>query len=379
MKKRNIVQALICILCVASLPFTAIAGNDEINAGPSRMRAAILVTNRAGKAYQDKIDILNDLITTRLTEKGFSILDKQMVADKFREARDTDAEAKKTIEAITGGEVDLNVAEALKDASALRLAQMIGADYIIVASLNSFGHTTKKFKGKSTAYGVDNEVTDYTLRVALKVLEAGQGGSIYGDVVKATERIPQTENLEIQTSNIINNLLEVAAAEISDNIDGRMEEIRLARAAPPGAVPFTVSVNGIEGATILLDGAALGSTGEGPANLSAVPGIHMMRVTRQWFTPWEKPVNIHTDQKLNITLKLSDAGIVRFKDLEGFKTEMAIARETSAADAYAKRLLAEGEKTKLEASYEKIDTSKVERLSVGDHTPRVIVEHEEEE
>ncbi len=210
-------------------------------------------------------------------------------------------------------------------------------------------------------------------------MEAGQGGSIYGDVVKATERIPQTENLEIQTSNIINNLLEVAAAEISDNIDGRMEEIRLARAAPPGAVPFTVSVNGIEGATILLDGAALGSTGEGPANLSAVPGIHMMRVTRQWFTPWEKPVNIHTDQKLNITLKLSDAGIVRFKDLEGFKTEMAIARETSAADAYAKRLLAEGEKTKLEASYEKIDTSKVERLSVGDHTPRVIVEHEEEE
>ena len=44
----------------------------------------------------------------------------------------------------------------------------------------------------------------------------------------------------------------------------------------------------------------------------------------------------------------------------------------------AKRLLAEGEKTRLEASYEKFDTSNVERLSVGDHTPRVIVEGEGE-
>ncbi|MEA1926946.1 MAG: hypothetical protein U9N73_01975, partial [Candidatus Auribacterota bacterium] len=102
-------------------------------------------------------------------------------------------------------------------------------------------------------------------------------------------------------------------------------------------------------------------------------------ITKQWFIPWEKPVNIYADQQLNVTLELSDVGIERFKNLEGFKSEMAIAKEQSDAAAYAKRLLAEGEKTKLEASYEKIDTSKVERLSVGDHTPRVIVEQEEGE
>ncbi len=378
MKIRRIALSLICVLCFASLAFAASAENEEAGADQSRLRAALFVQNRAGEIYENKIDVLNDLITTRLTEKGFSVLDKQYVAQRFREARDRDAEMKKTVEALTGGEVNFTIDDALKDSSALRLAQMIGADYLIVASINSVGHTTKKFKGKETLYGVDNEVTDYTLRVALKVLEAGQGGSIYGDTVKATERIPQTDNLEIQSSDILNNLLDEAAVEVADNIGGRVEEIRMARMAVPVAVPFTVSVNGIEGATITLDGAALGTTGEGPANLAAAPGIHLMKVTRQWFTPWEKPINIYADQKLDITLKLSDAGIERFQDLEGFKTEMAIAREQSDADAYTKRLLAEGEKTRLEASYEKVDTSNVERLSVGDHTPRVIVEQEGE-
>ncbi len=131
--------------------------------------------------------------------------------------------------------------------------------------------------------------------------------------------------------------------------------------------------------------AAIGSAGSAPVEFIAPPGIHMMRITREWFTPWERPVNIYADQQLNVTLELSAAGIERFQDLEGFKKEMAaaqaeidIAREQSAAAAYAKRLIAEGEKKRLEASYEKIDTSKVERLSVGDHTPRIIVEEEGE-
>ena len=368
----------IFVLYFAALSFSPLEANETEPADQARMRAAIFVQNRAGEAYRDKIDVLNDMLTARLTEKGFSIIDKQDVAEKFREARDLNAETKKTIEALTGGEIDFSVEDAFKDASALRLAQMIGADYLIVATINSFGHTTKKFKGKETIYGVDNEVTDYTLRVALKVLEAGQGGSVYGKVVKATERIPQTENLEIVTSDIVNNLLDATAAKLADDIWVEIEDIRTVKVKHPGAVPFTIATNGIDAATVELDGAAIGSAGLAPVEFVARPGIRIMRITKEWFEPWEKPVNIHTNQKLNVTLELSDAGIERFKDLEGFKTAMAIAREQSAADVYAKRLIAEGEKKKLEASYDKIDTSNVERLSVGDHTPRIIVEEESE-
>lgn len=379
MKILKIALSLACFFCCLGLSFGIPAENEEVSAGESMLRSAIFVQNRAGEEFQDKIDVLNDMITAGLSEKGFSIIDKHIVAEKFREARDKDAEAKKTIEALTDGAVDFGVKDALKDASALRLAQMIGADYLIVATINSIGHTTKKFKGKDTIYGVDNQVTDYTLRVSINVLEAGLGGSIYSEIVKASERIPQSENLEIQSSEIIDNLLYATAEKAADDIGGRVEEIRLAKTLSGGAVPFTIVTNGIDSATVELDGTAIGSAGPEPADFAALPGIHMMRITRQWFEPWEKPVNIYANQKLDVTLELSEEGIERFKNLEGFKTEMEIAREQSAADAYAKRLLAEGEKKRLEESYEKIDTSKVERLSVGDHTPRVIVEKEEEE
>lgn len=378
MKIRKVVLSLICVLCSAVLPFAASAENEETSTDQSMLRAAIFVTNRAGKEYQNKVDILNDLITTRLTDKGFSIIDKQVVVDKFREARDEDSDMKKTIEALTSGAIDFSVEESMKDASALRLAQMIGADYLVMATINSIGDTTKKFKGKGTLYGVDNEVTDYTLRVALKILEAGQGGSIYGDVVKVIERIPQTDNLEIESSDIINNLLEEAAVEVADNIGGRVKEIRMAKVKHSGGVPFTIITNGIDGATIELDGAVIGSASSEPVNFIAPPGIHMMRITKQWFIPWEKPVNIYADQVLNVTIELTDAGIARFKDLEGFKTEMAIAREQSEADAYATKAVATGEEKKREASYIRLDTSNAEKISIGDNTPRVIVEEEVE-
>lgn len=368
--------SLILLIGVVALPFAAGAENGEPETGESMLRAAIFVQNRAGKAYQDKVDVLNDLITARLTERGFSVLDKQYVLDKFREARDRDAEEKKIIEALSDGRSDLSVEEAMKDTSALRLAQMIGADYIIVAALTSLGHTEKKFSGKGTIYGVDNEVTEYTLRVALRVLEAAQGGSVYGDVVRADERIPQTKNLEIVSSDVINSLLDTAAGEIAANIGGRTDQIRAARVEAVKAVPFSVAVSGADSALIELDGAVIGSAGTAPVQFLAPSGIHMLRVSQEWFTSWARPVNIIAGQKLNITLQLSDAGIARFKNLEGFKEEMMAAREKSEADAYAKRLLAEGEKKRLEESYEKIDTSKVERLSVGDKTPRVIVEEE---
>jgi PEGA domain len=378
MKIWKLVVPLICVLCCATLPLAASAENEEAEADQSMLRAAIFVQNRAGEKYDDKVDVLNDMITTRLTGKGFSIIDKQVVVEKFREARDENAEMKETIEALTDGAIDFSVEDALKEASALRLAQMIGADYIIVATINSVGHTAKKFKGKGTIYGVDNEVTDYTLRVALKVLEAGQGGSVYGDVVKATERIAQTDNLEIVSSDIINNLLEEAALGVADNIGGRVDEIRMAKVKHSGGVPFTIITNGIDAATVELDGAAIGSTGTEPVEFVAPPGIHMMRITRQWCETWERPVNIYADQKLNVTLQLSAAGIEKFKDLEGFKTEMAIAREQSDAEAYATKAIATGEQKKREESYIRLDTSNAEKISIGDNTPRVIVEEEVE-
>lgn len=366
MKFFQTVLALIVLIGAAAL---AVAAQTEAaEEGESPLQAAIFVQNRAGDAYEDKIDVLNDLITARLTGKGFSVLDKQYVAERFREARDRQAEMKKTIEALTEGEVDLVLDDTLRDAPALRLAQMIGADYIIVAAISTIGHTEKTFSGKGTVHGVDNRVTEYTARVTLRVLEAAGGGSVYGDDFRVVERVPETGNLKIVSSDIVNNLLDNAAERIADRIGGRMEKIRMAGAEKSGAVPFSVNISGVEGATIELDGAAIGSSGTEPSQFSARPGIHTMRVTREWFKPWQKPVNIQAHQVLNVALELSDAGLARFRNLEGFKTAMAIAREKGDTGEMADYLIAEGEKKKREESSVRIDTSNVERLSVGGDT-----------
>ena len=363
MKIYRVALALALVIGLAVQP--AMAENGGEGSGEAPLRAAIFVQNRAGDAYEGQIDVLNDLITARLTEQGFSVIDKQYVAERFRETRDYDAELKKTIEALTEGEIDLVLDDTLRDSPALRLAQTIGADYIIVASLTSIGHTEKTFSGKGTIHGVDNRVTDYTALVTLRVLEASGGGSVYGDSIRAVERIPETGNLKVVSSDIISNLLDDAAARIAKRVGRRTDEIRAAGARQPGAVEFSVNISGVEGATIELDGAAIGTSGEGPVRVSAPPGIHSMRVTREWFKPWQKPVNVQSGQVVNVALELTDAGVERFRNLEGFKTAMAIAREKGDAGEMGELLVSEGEKKKREESYVHIDTSEVDTLAVG--------------
>ncbi len=363
-----------------------ITPNSAATVEGTPLRAAVFVRNRAGEEFREKVAVLDDVLTARLTEKGFSIIDREDVLVEFEEAHENDPPLFKTLKELTGDGTGRKIEDSLKDSSALRLAQMVGADYLIVATIDSFGKETKRFKGKGTIYGVDNVSTVYTLRLTLKVLEASRGGSVYGDAVKASESIPGLDNLEIESTEVINSLFDVASAKIAQRVGQDVEEIRAAEVKQLPAVEFIISTNGIEGATVELDGTAIGTVGAVPTKFAAAPGVHMMRITRPWFTPWEKPINIYADQNLNVSLELSDAGIHRFKDIEGFKMEMAarqaeidIAQEQSDADAYAKKLLAEGEKKRLEESYERIDTSNVERLSVGDREPthRVIVEEDE--
>ncbi len=358
------IQTMVFALVILAGPAVSPAAAAE-ESGEAPLRAAILVQNRAGEDFDGQIDVLNDLISARLTERGFSILDKQYVMDRFRAAREQDPlrEEKKIIEALTEGRIDFKLEEAMKDASALRVAEMVGVDYIIVATLTSLGRTEKTFTGRGTIHGVDNQVTEYTLRVGLRVLEAARGGSVYGDVVLAVERIPRTRYLEIASSDILNSLLDTASEKIAGNIVGRVDRIRAAREELPALVPFTVAVLGTDFGIIELDGAVIGAAGGEPVELYASPGIHMLRVSRDWFRDWEKPVNIREGQHLSVALEFSRDGLDKFKDLEGFRKLMA-----EDAESHAIRQIADGERKRREESYARIDTSKVERLSVGGDT-----------
>lgn len=315
------------------------------------LKAAIFVQNNAGPDLSGQIDPLTNQLAARLSEKGFLIIDRRDVITKFSESRETDPAAVKAAKALEqlarDGRSGSRLEDALTGASALRIARQLGADYLIMATINSVSQETKRFTGQGTAYGTNNATYVFTMRVAVKVLEGSRGGSIYGDVVSASERVALVEHLEIVTSDIYPKLVDAAAIKVAENIASKVERIASVKVAPSAkAVKFSVTSN-IKGAAVELDGLAVGST---PGSFYAEPGIHTLRVSKEWLTNWERTVNIISNQTLNVGLELSDEGIQRYATLERLKAEL----EQSAADAYATRKIADGEKTKRSNSYERI-------------------------
>ena len=334
------------------------------------LRAAIFVQNRASTDFQKSVDVLNDLITTKLTEKGFSIIDKDVVIPAFKESRDdqneTRVDQKLKVDSIAVAKTEATVENVLTSASALRIAQMINADYIVIATINSAGHETREFKGQDTGYGADMKATMYTMRIALKVIEGRQGGTVYGDVVTATEKVAKTKNYESDSPDIVNKLLDDGSTLIADRVESRIPRIRDSLGATPSLMAeFSINCN-ILNSTVELDGAVIGTT---PGRFKALPGLHQVRISHEWYATWDKMANVYSNQVLKIDLELSSEGFKRFQDIDKFKVAMekeyqeialrtlvvtsqvAMAKVQSDADAYSKMRISEGEKTMREHSW----------------------------
>jgi hypothetical protein len=344
---------------------------QTIVGGSTALRAAIFVQNRASADFQKYSGSLTDLITTKLTEKGLSIIDKDLVVKEFANALDsTRAERKAKVDDLAAGKTEATVEDVLSTASALRLAQMLNADYLVVASITSVGSEKHIFSGKNTSYGVNIESKTYTLRMSLRILDRSKGGTFYGKTVTATKTVSQTDISKTDSTDLVNELLDDASTQIVEQLNTKL-------ALPSDSlvpVDFALACN-IVNATVELDGAVIGTIGPLSGKFSAMPGLHRMRVSREWFATWDKDVNIFANQTLTIQLELSDIGFKRSKDsllfaaeLEKEKAELAnayqamalrglvttsqvaIATVQSDAEAYAKMKISEGWKTCLEHS-----------------------------
>lgn len=364
LKYMTVVLLGVSVVAGADSPAPTTAQNTGV------LRAAIFVQNRASDDFQKSVDTLNDLITTKLTEKGFSIIDKDVVVSAFRESRDDHdaarAEQKAKVDAAAVTKTEATVENVLTSASALRIGQMLNADYLVIATINSAGHETREFKGQETAYGADMKATIYTMRIALKVIEGRQGGTVYGDVVTATEKVAKTKNFESDSTDIVNKLLDDGSTVIADRVVSRIPRIRDSLLATPVLVAeFAVNCN-ILNATVEMDGAVVGTT---PGRFKAAPGIHQLRISHEWYATWDKTVNVYSNQNLNVDLELSPEGFKRFQNVQEFKvalekeyqeialkglvvtSQVAIAKVQSDAEAYSKMRIAEGEKTMREHSW----------------------------
>ncbi len=351
-------------VCISMAACAHLMAQETGTATPRK--AAIFVQNRAGPAFNDKVQVLEDLLTSRITDKGFSVISREDAINALKTYSSVEVAAASgtavstkvatpagqtgvvaEVVKATGAEVSATPAtvkadQALSDSSsALRLAQNLGADYLLVASIVSFGTEKKTFEdGGLKTVNVIN-----TLRISYKVLDGVQAGSLIADTVKASKTTCFTENSGTEDTGLISDLLDDAATQVAENAGKKQSTIAAASSQPkqveitvvcgmqdlvqmPVSIPdiralddgtLFISTNhfGIQvlDATVEIDGIAIGSA---PGQFKVHPGLSKMRITREGFTPWERTVNCSEGQKFKVALQMSDAGYKRWMETTAF-------------------------------------------------------------
>ncbi len=321
---------------------------------PANPRIAIFVKNQTRvPGMDDEVDGIRDRVGAELAGAGMIVMDQAEIVNGFTRYKVTTAEERAgLVEGIfTGG-------------STVRVAQMLGCDYIMLVSI------VRASSARRTAGG--RAVTTFTLNMSTKVNEAVQGSSVYGSNWSNKIPVPGEFAADDDAMNYYNDLVDRWAEETGQEIAEKAPTWRRVDAAQVQLVSFSVSttvdklIGGLEsgvrapnelldemrrvvgGVTVELDGVALGSA---PGTFQASPGLHQLRVTRQWMQPWQKTVNIQEGAAFDIGLELSDAGLQRYRNMEAFRSLIAV--------SYAEAVMRKGAKINF-------DTAAWRDVSIGD-------------
>ncbi len=294
---------------------------------PQNPKIAIFVKNQTRvPGMDDAVDGVRDRISAELAGAGLIVLDKAEIADGFNRFKITTAEERAGLVngIFTGG-------------STVRVAQMLGCEYVMLVSIIGASHTARM--------AGDKAVTVYTLRMTTKVNEAANGSSVYGSNWTNKLPVPGQYTDGGDAMNYYEDLFDQWSTATGEEIAGKVATWRRAAPVDTALVEFSVSstvdelIQGLEsgvrapnelldemrrlvgGVTVELDGATVGSS---PGTFKATPGLHQLRVSRQWMRPWQQTVNIQPGATFRVALELSDAGLQRYRSLEGFRAAVAI-------------------------------------------------------
>ena len=259
--------------------------------------------------------------------------------------------------------------------SALRLAQNLGVDYLLVPAITSYGTEKKSYTGN----GIQTFNTIHRLRVNYKIVEAGAGGAVRGGTFVSESTTRDTAALQTDSTDTLNSLLDDAADQLATAITASGETLpaEVAKAGlvsfriactmtDPRQQPVIVSASTVYAAgnmvatnqpvvvqpmdvTVELDGVALGSA---PGDFKAHPGLHKLRLSREGFDDWERTINVYDGQTLRVALQMSAAGYARWAAATAFLSKLDNNRKLT--DAEAKQM--DGLATFLSESHYRVDT-----------------------
>lgn len=350
-------------------PLLALADGPE-NKPP--MKAAVLVANRAEAVHDDKIRILEDLLSSRLSDLGFSLISREVAVDAMRAFDPETASLPRPEDGLAARLTD--------QTSALRLAQNMGADYIVMASLINYGHQTRNVR----AYGTETVNTDVTARVSYRIIGAADGGSMTGDTVNVSKRLQATANVGYEASGVEMDLLDDASQRITESLATRVAAKKI---LPPEELAGFVKVNiQVEVADLYVPDVRLGpgntvavyeskvrmapfnvsvevdgvTVGTAPGEIEVRPGFSSLRLTRNGFKTWERTINARDGQVLTVAMEMTDEGLQRWAELTAFMN--ALENGARLTDAQVKVM--EGQAKMLEQSGYRVDIREDSKVDI---------------
>ena len=289
-------------------------------------KVAVFVQNRTReRAMDDEIDGIRDRLTASLAAvDGMEVLDSAQIADTFRRYKVTTDEEKKGL-----------VSGIFSGGSIPNVARMIGCDYIVAASVVGASSMKRKMNGQNN--------TIFTLRTTVKVMDAT--GRTVGSVPNWSSTFPVLNEEGNDPMNYYNILIDRWVEDATNQLAADALKWRAPAAAATALVAFRVTTSidkvvtelesqtkgtkgellaelrkVVGGATVELDGAVIGSC---PGEFRAAPGLHQIKITRQWMQTYTATVNIVDGMQLDVAMEMSEAGLAKWGSAEAIRADVA--------------------------------------------------------
>lgn len=285
---------------------------------------AVFVRNQTRLAdLNEEIDAIRSTLAAELSMYDLAVIDSADLMDRFRQNRlPGDPDLREMVSGLSPG------------GTTVRMAELVDADFVVLLSITS----ADVRQNVQTGVALDT----FTMRFAVRVLDGVTGRSVYGETFE--RRHPRRGGATGDTGIYFRDVISRAMPDVAKSVaDSRSSWPAVER--PVALASFTVRtnldhfVNGLEhgvrgpvdlldevrrlvgGTTVLLNGVAIGST---PGTFQAAPGLHILRIEREWMATYEVTVHVRDGLELNVALELSDAGLQRFSSLEGVRAALAV-------------------------------------------------------
>ena len=322
----------------------------EPDASRTLPTAAIFVRNREPRIDDARVMTLEDYVVAELDGACFTTLSREDVANAVSRFAQAGPNA-------GTGSIDpsKDLDRILSDStSALGLAQSMGADYLLVASIAAI--STDRRRLTDPARGVESDVAIWRLDATYRILGRSEGGVIAAGAASATESIRQSPGLAVERDVVVEMLRESArrmAAALKDRcgrsglpaaevlvrvplrIDAASSEIAVPEIVRDDEGRWTIAPGGFRVAAtdfvVEIDGILVGAT---PAPIEAVRGLRKLRVSRPDYEPFEATVNVQPGiGPILVPMRPTEAGLARIADMTAFFDGLERGRRLNEAEA----------------------------------------------